>query len=205
MTSEAMTLVSGSSVKFQITDSTRRCIDPEAVFNVQASGSTVAFTAIASMNFEFGEITFSAPIASNSPTLNGKFLPLGASQVIAEVKSFSLSESSDLLDKTVFTSTSRFRKRMYGLADATASLDILINTSDVPSLATLQANGNLLCLEILDASTPRFRGFGRIASFERSASVDGLCEGSVEWQLAATREETSGFIAGYTIRSATSS
>lgn len=198
-TAEACTTL--SSTRFQITAAAKRCIDPTAAWSVVAGAATVAYTSIAAFDFLFGEITLAAPTAGVALTFNGTFVPLTTSaELVTEVKSHSLSQSSELMDTTVYTSTSPFRKRIYGLADASISMDILVNTTDVPRLATLMASGQNAFFEINSGFSPVFRGIGKLTQLDRSSSVDGLVEASVEWVLAAERDSATGFVVGYSER-----
>jgi hypothetical protein len=199
VTAEACTTL--SSTRFQVTSTARRCIDPTAPWNVKAGAATVAYSAITSFDFLFGEVTLASPTAGVALTLDGTFIPLTtASEFVTEVKGHSLSQSSDLMDTTVYTSTSPFRKRIYGLGDASISVDMLVNVADMPRLATLMSNGSNAIFEINSGSSPVFRGIGKIASIDRSSTVDGLVEATVEWVLNAERDSVSGFIAGYSER-----
>lgn len=197
MTAEACTTT--GSPTFQVTDPARRCIDPASPWHVTVGGATLAYTAISSFDFLFGEFTTSAPLAG-APTLTATFIPMSNSDLITEVKSHSLSESSELLDSTVYTSTSPFRRRIYGLADASLSIDMLVNTTDMARLATLMSSGGNAFVEINTGFSPLFRAIGKITSIERSATVDGLVEATVEWVLAAERDETLSTIVGYSER-----
>lgn len=197
-TSELLNLVTG--FEYQIATSARKAIDPNTPWHFKNGAATIAFTDILALDFAFGDVTF-ATSKSSTVTFNGSFLPMTtSSEIVTEVKSFSLKESSDLLDKTVFTSTSRFVKRMYGLADAELSLDLLLNATDMPSLATAQMTGRMQMIEIATGATPVFRGYGKLESLERTGSVDGLIEATLNWKLAAERDDNVGLIAGYSIR-----
>ena len=198
MTAEACTTLSSTS--FQVTSSARRCIDPSFPWHITVSGATLAYTNVTTFDFLFGQFTVTSPLAA-APTLTGTFIPLTtASEFVSEVKGHSLTESSELLDTTVYTSTSPFRRRISGLADASLSLDMLLNPNDMARLATLSATGSDVFVEVNSGFSPLFRGVGKITSIERSASVDGLVEATVEWVLSASRDDRTGRIAGYSER-----
>jgi hypothetical protein len=203
MTAEACTTV--SSTRFQVTSAARRCIDPTQPWHVTVSGATLAYTSISSFDFLFGEINTTAPLAA-APTLTATFIPLTtASEFVSEVKGHSLTEQSEVLDTTVYTSTSPFRKRTYGLADASISVDMLLNVNDMARLATLMSTGADAFIDINTGASPYFRAIGKVVSIERSATVDGLVEATVEWQLAAARDDRLGTIVGYSERNLASS
>jgi hypothetical protein len=198
MTAEACTTL--SSTRFQVTSAARRCIDPESGWHILVGGATVAYTSITAFDYLFGEFTVASPLAS-APTLTATFVPMTTTaEFISEVKGHSLSQSTELLDVTVYTSTSPFRKRIDGLADASLSLDMLLNPTDMARLATLQATGVNAFVEVNGGASPLFRGIGKVTSIERSTSVDGLVEATVEWTLAAARDPATGFIVGYSDR-----
>ncbi len=198
MTAEACTTLSSTS--FQVTSAARRCIDPSFPWHITVSGATLAYTSVTAFDFLFGQFTVTSPLAA-APTLTGTFIPLTtASEFVSEVKGHSLTESSELLDTTVYTSTSPFRRRISGLADASLSLDMLLNPNDMARLATLSATGSDVFVEVNSGFSPLFRGIGKITSIERSTSVDGLVEATVEWVLSASRDDRTGRIAGYSER-----
>jgi hypothetical protein len=197
MSAEPMTSLGGG--RYQITNPARRAIDPNSAFHLTLGAATLAYTNIAAMTFEFGEVQLSSA-TTGTLTATAQYVPLGSADVIADVKAFSLSETTDLLDRTVFTETTPLRRRLAGLADATVSLDMLMNDSSVPDLRDLMENEQVVLLEILSGATPRFRGWGLLSSMNVDASVDGLVEVSVEWNISAQRNAETGILAGYSDR-----
>lgn len=197
--SEPFTLVTTNV--YQITSVAKRAIDPTQPWHITNAGATVSYASIGAFDFLFGEVTI--PGVTAAIRFTGTFIPLTtASEFLSEVKSHSLSESSDLLDTTVYSGgTNRTRKRINGLADASISLDMNLNVVDMGSLSSLHKAGATVLLEINTGASPVFRGFGKIESIDRSGSVDGLVEASVSWMLAAERDSRTGFIAGYSERS----
>ena len=199
VTAEACTTL--SSTRFQVTAAARRCIDPSVTWTLKAGGTPIPTASIAAFDFLFGEVTLTAPTAGVAVTLDGTFIPLtSGTELVTEVKSHSFTQSSDLLDTTVYSPTGSFKKRIYGMADASISMDMLVNTTDVPRLATLLSSGQNAFFEINSGFSPVFRGIGKITKLDRSTSVDGLVEASVEWVLAAERDTVTGFIVGYSER-----
>lgn len=200
---ELMEVDSGASFvpsAYRITSSARRAIDPDTAWHLKDGASCVPWSNFTSINLAFGRVQLTVA-ATGTLTFNGNFLPMTtAAEIVTEAKAFTLTETSDLLDDTVFTSTSRLMTRTYGLQDASMSVDVLLNTTDAPRLATLSANGGTILMEINSGVSAVFRGFGKIESFERTSSVDGLVEGTLTVQLDAQRHEPTGFITGYTER-----
>lgn len=195
MVAEPFTSLGGNV--FRLTSAARRVIDPTLPWNLNHTAGTIAYASISAFDFLFGEVTV---VGVTGPlTINGSFIPITtASELFGEVKGHDLSESSDLLDTTVYSGgTTRTRKRIYGLVDASISLDMNLNLADMVSLASLHKAGATVLLELNTGATPVFRGFGKIESIDRSGSTDGLVEASVSWSLAAQRDPNTGFVAGY--------
>lgn len=198
VTSEIMQVDTGNT--YRITNSARRAIDVEADWHLKDGAACVAWSNVTGLDLAFGRVTLGTPPTS-SLTFNGNFLPMTTSaEIITEAKSFTLTESADTIDKTVFTSTSRMMKKTYGLQDATISIDLFVNSTDMPRLATLSANGGLVLMEVNSGVSSLFRGYGRIESLERSVTVDGLVEATVNVTLNGERHEPTGLISGYTDR-----
>lgn len=196
MLAEPMTNVAAS--RFQVTLGSRRCLDPNQPFHFADSVGTIPYGDISAVVFEFGEATL--PTATGPVTVTGSFIPLGVADIVAEAKSFTLSETSDMLDKTVFLDGVPLRRRQPGLADASLSLELFVNPTDMPTLRAAYEAGDLMLFEVESGATAVFRGWGLIETLERSGSVDGLIEASVSWQLSAQREPKTGFVAGYSDR-----
>lgn len=195
MTAEAMTAIGGG--RYQITAAARRCIDPNLAFHITQSAATLPYAEITAANFEFGEVT-TATVGTT--TVTGFFIPLGTADILSEVKGFSLSESTDLLDRTVFLDGVPLRRRIPGLADASVSLDMFVDQDDLPDLRDIYENGEETMLEVDYGATELFRGWGVIESLERSGAVDGLIELSVTWNLSAQRNPATGLVSGYSDR-----
>jgi hypothetical protein len=187
---------------YQVTTEAFRCLDPRSPWHLKDSAGTVDFADISAIDFLFGEITVSG--ISGALTYYGDYIPLTtASEVMQEVKSYSISESSDLNDTTVF-SGSRYRKRIYGLADASITLDGFLSLADEDRLTALQASGAAVVVEVRSAATPRFRAWAKVESVEKTGSVEGVLERSVTFQLDAQRDDATGFFAAVSDRSLTS-
>lgn len=183
------------SVAFRITDSTRRLIDANTDFHFKDGTTTIAYSSIASMDFLYGEVVFTAPLASpNSCSFSGSYLPITtSSDTILEAKSFKLGCSRDMLDRTTFTGTTSdyTRKRLLGLQDVkldVESLAISTATGDLGTLATAMFNGTNVVVDIFwgdSASAPHFRGYMKIANIDTSAAEDGLVTSGIGFQSAA--------------------
>jgi predicted secreted protein len=99
------------------------------------------------------------------------------------IKSFSIGDSSEMLDITDFADE-RLRRRIVGLRDLTASLDGDVEAGNTAyTLArTLYSSGSPLWLRVLHDGTNGIVAQFVLGSFERSASVDGLVELSVSME-----------------------
>ena len=95
------------------------------------------------------------------------------------IKSFSLGDSSEMLDITDFAD-SRLRRRIVGLRDLTASLegDVEAGNSAYQILIDRYRLGLPVVLQVLHDGTNGIIAEFVIGSCERSASVDGLVEAS---------------------------
>ncbi len=199
---EACSLVTGS--QYQITASARRVVDPEALWHLKDGTTTLAYSAISAVDFLSGKFTLVAP-PSGALTFSGTYLPIsGASEVFAEAKSFTINESNDLLDTSVFAGTTSVhasvRRKVVGIKDVSVSVESVASAPDLEVLTTTQNLGTTALVEVFFGSTavPRFRGLCKIESIERNGSVDGLIETSVSFSIAQQRHDESGFVAGYT-------
>jgi predicted secreted protein len=98
--------------------------------------------------------------------------------------SFSLSDSNDLLDITDFAD-GRFRRRIVGLRDLSATLDGDVETTDTAYLKMKAAYnaGNPIYLQITADGTNGIIVPMLIESLERNASVEGKIEISVSMSL----------------------
>lgn len=190
-TSEAFTSLGGDV--FQITSAARRCIDPRTAWHLKDSAGTVPFADISAADFLFGEFTVAS--VTGSLTFYGDYIPLTtASEVVQGAKSFTLSESSDLLDTTVFNGgTDRNRKRIYGLGDASLSVEGLWDAADHAGLASLHSTGEAFVFEVNSGFSALFRAWGRMAEYSRDGSVEGLLERSFSLELDAQRDAETGF------------
>jgi hypothetical protein len=206
MAAEMMSVIhvnsGGASVSFYITTQARRCVDPTQPWSVLASGTTQSYSSV-SVDFLFGEVTFAAPVASaTSVAFNGNYLPLTtSSEVLSEVRSFTLNRSDNLADATVFSTTATYRRRKALLRDVEASLDMYLNQGELAALRTYMNDGTEVVLEVYWGQEPRFRARTLIESIETTGNVDGLLEASVNFKLSTYRvAENNDIFVGYSER-----
>jgi hypothetical protein len=201
MTNEATTILGSTS--FRITDATRRVMDPNQPWHLKVGTTSQAYTVISSVDFVSGEIELKSAAASASLTFTGKYIPITtATDVMFETRSFSLTDSNDLLDKTVFTGTTndRVRKRLAGLNDVDLTVESLMSKQDMAYLSTVHFNGSQVVTEVYfgDATLPRFRGFCKIESIEYSGNVEDLLTTNIAFKIAAVHDTVSNQVAAYT-------
>ncbi len=210
ITTEAGALApSGQSVTFQISASARRVIDPMSAgsWHVKDGVTTIPYTNITSMDYLNGVFTFTGPLLSpSSMSFTGFYLPITtSSDVIIETKSWKLTDSADLLDKTVMSGTTavQYRARLQGLKDVAISVETIASDKDLATLASQQFAGAPVVVEIFfgdAASVPRFRGFTQIESIEYGDEVAGLQSANISFKIAAILDSTANKVAGYTYR-----
>lgn len=200
MTNEATTILGSTS--FRITDATRRVMDPNQPWHIKVGTTSQAYSVISSVDFVSGEIELKSAAASASLTWTGKYIPITtATDTMVEARGFTLNDSNDLLDKTVFTGTgNRVRLRLAGLNDVDLSVETIAAKQDMAYLSTCHFNGSQVVTEVYfgDATLPRFRGFCKIESIEYSGNVEDLLQTNVTFKIAAVHDTVSNQVAAYT-------
>jgi hypothetical protein len=198
-TDEACEQVSGNL--YQVTNAARRVIDPTVAWHFKDDGATVPYADIVSLDYVNGQVLLSgAPVGDVE--FNGSFLPLTtSSEVVAEARSYTLSESTDLLDTTVFAGSTEalLHSRMASLKDASIEVESIASVASLATLETYKNAGTPVVVEIYQGSTgaQRFRGFCLVETIERSGEVAGLIQSSISFKISAIRNETSGLVASY--------
>jgi hypothetical protein len=176
-------------------------LDPATSWSVQDGAATLAYTAITSVDFLSGDITLaSAP--GGAVTFNGSFIPITtATDTLFECRDFTLTDSADLLDTTVFTGTvNRTRRRIQGLNDVELSAESLMDRTQMAYLSTVKFRGDNVVTEVYfgDEGLPRFRGFCKVESIESSGNVEGLLSTSIVFKMATVHDTVANQVASYT-------
>lgn len=108
-------------------------------------------------------------------------IKVGANTV-AEVRSYSLEESADVVEKTAMGDSSR--SYLSTLTQFTASVDVFFDETDTAQTAL--SVGSTVTLEVYPEGTSTgdtyYNGSAIVTGFTRSASFDGLVEASVTLQ-----------------------
>jgi hypothetical protein len=187
MTGEACTSIAYQT--FQIIAAARRLVDPAQAVTVKDNGTTIAST-LWSFNYITGTVVFSSGYIATGPvTIDGYYLPVAA---ILEVKSFNLSVKPNLLDSTSFDSGGAVAKKA-GLVTCSGSFAFLsLATADLDtgtggdqSLHAFLENATPKLLEFgLGSAASYFRAWALLSGVEEKADVNGLVEGTSNFELA---------------------
>jgi hypothetical protein len=186
-TGEATTDVGGTHTTYQITDTTKRVLDPGTTPTVKADGVALS-AALYTLNYLWGKVTFlSARGSGEVITVDGNYLPTYAA---ATAKEFANDYGGDLLDTTKFSSNGE-KEREYGLHDVSGSLSVIEDlltdhdsTGGTRKLATVLTGNALVVLETSPDGTNKFRGFVKFDKASVKAALTDMVQGSVSWKLA---------------------
>lgn len=194
-TNEATTLLTANTV-YQITDTTKRILDPSAAITVEvdadgagAGAYVVAAADTYTVDYLFGKITFAADQgASALVRVSGSYLPVHS---VAESRSVSINSSRTELEKTVLGDTDK--SFLLGLKSAEGELEgLFIGTDDLDSgagslvLQTLHDDGTPKLLEVAMGSV-YWRGWVLLKGINRSTPLDDLVSTTVGWRTAAQK------------------
>jgi predicted secreted protein len=175
----------------RVTNAAHRVIDPTQPWHLLLSGVTVPYSEIQSADFLFGYIQ--TDTLAGVPDFVGSYRPLDLSsgaQVVAGVKSHSLSENAELLDVTDYNHVGEpIRKRIYGLRDASLSLTMNLSTTESLAIRAIHAAGDHSFFEVNSGFSAVWRGVGKIADCSVDTTVDGLVEMSIEWNISSVRDQ----------------
>jgi predicted secreted protein len=186
-TNEATTKVTANTV-YQITDASKRIIDPNVAVTVEvdadgggAGGYAVAAADTYEIDYLFGRVTFAADQgASALVRVSGSYLPTVS---VAEVREVSVNCSRTVLDKTTFDSGGA-KEKLAGLKDLSVSITGLKPTlydndpgAGTVKLAALFDAGTPFLLEVRPSGTGEyFRAWVVVESHDHKLAVDSLLE-----------------------------
>lgn len=195
LTNEATTKVTANTV-YQITDATKRVLDPDTALTVEvdadgagAGGYATAAVGTYTVDYMFGIITFDSDQgASALVRVSGKYIPL---LTVGEGTEFEVEDTSNLIEKTVFGDT--WRDRMLGLQEASGSFTLLapIQTDldsggDARKLGSDKRAGTKVLLEYRPGGDSLYwRAWVHLENTSEKASVDGRYEGTVSFSTKA--------------------
>ena len=181
MTGEATTDLGGDV--YQITDTTKRIIDPDTAITVYDGATPIADGSV-TVDYLFGKFTL-ASTPAGAVTVDASYLP---SYALAEVRSFEINATAELADSTPMASTTTVHARTMTLRDVSGTvtgLDPL--TTDLDSGGTTIVpmtdleSGTRRVLEVTFPGGQIFRAFVRFESADVGAAFDGLVEGTLNW------------------------
>ncbi len=183
VTGEATT--HGAGNLYQVTNTAKRIIDPNAAVVVKDGGVPVLAKNVL-INYLFGTFTLASP-PGGAVTADFSYLPMNA---IGEAKGYDFTRSRSLLDTTVFHATDKHRKRLAGLKDLSGSLkslspfntDIDAGVGGVQSVDVFFNAGTPKLLEIRPGATGAyFRAWILFSKEAQTAAVDALVEGNIDF------------------------
>lgn len=192
LTNEATTKLVSNTV-YQITDPTKRILDPDFALNVEvdpdgggASPYATVGVSTYTVDYMFGKITFASDQgASATVRVSGKYIPTLA---VAEGTDFELEDSADLLEITAFGDTAR--KRVTALQEVSGSFTVLaiLQTDLDPGagttkLRTAMRTGTKVLLEYRPGGgVDYFRSWVLLEDGSEKASVDARFEGTLKFK-----------------------
>jgi hypothetical protein len=195
LTNEATTKVTANTV-YQITDATKRVLDPDTALVVEVDadgggggGYATAAVGTYTVDYMFGKITFASDQgASALVRVSGKYIPTLA---VAEGTEFELDDAANLLESTVFGDG--WRKRFTGLQEASGSFTLiaLLQTDLDPGagerkLRTAMRSGTKLLLEYRPGGAADYwRAWVYLSQEGEKGQVDGRLEGTVQFSTHA--------------------
>lgn len=175
----------GAHTAYQLTDATKRAMDPTVVPVVYEDG--VATAAAYTIDGLTGTVTFAAARGGAVVvTMDYSYLPLLA---VAAGKEFSVESTAALADKTTFDD-SGIRKRMATLFDAKGTIGLLaILSEDLDAsgnerkLADVLQNGTMVYLEIQPGgSGQKFRAYVHLdTTTTKGSGVEGLIDSTLSF------------------------
>lgn len=172
-----------SSVKYQITDATKRVLDRDTLPTVKDTAVAVD-SSLYTLDYLFGVITFTA-VPSGDVTVSGSYLPVGSSERIANVTTYELNMGGTLLDDTNLKSaqdSSGYRNRIYGLQDTSVSLSGFHDMSSAVEDALNNRSAVLIDVDSVGIAGI-YRGWFKVENKNLSGGVDELESEDISLQL----------------------
>jgi hypothetical protein len=187
--SEPCTTTGSNPTKLsQVTDSTKRVLDPSVAIVVQDNGVTVSASNY-TVDYLFGKIQFSTAVTGPVTILSGNYLPL---LTVAQARSTSLQWGKSPLNTSIFHDTVTAESYLMGLKASSGSFE----TIDVPFVDWDGVGGapvhdpfgiftagthKLLAVRLGGSGGDEFRGWVKFESVDDNADVAGLYTRSVKW------------------------
>ena len=178
---DAATTSLGSN-RYQVTDATKRIIEPGSNVTVKDGVTTLASTAF-SVDFLFGIVTLNSP-PGGAVTVSSNYMPM---LTIGEGRSATINQSRAELDSSVFTED--YTTLILGKKSASGDLERLALFLDdldpgvgTTTFQSAQDNSTPKLLEVLLTSTVVWRGWVYFPGLSGESSQDGLVTGRISWK-----------------------
>jgi hypothetical protein len=201
LTTAATTSLGGDV--YQVTDATKRVLDPDTAVVVFDDGVEVDAADNESIDFLFGKVTLTGPPVG-AVTISGAYLPM---LPVAEGYEVSFTDARELLDATVFVpgASTAARRKMLGLKSLSGrigTLDALLTDLDsgggTVTLRDLLRDGPDVLVEITVAASEVLRGWCVLSGGSVDASVDGRVEAGVDFEGSVLETQNGGDVSyGY--------
>lgn len=182
---------------YQITDATKRILDPAVALTVEVDadggGGGSYATAAAStytVDYLFGKITFTSDQGVDALVrVSGKYLPTVS---VAEVRGYDINMTRLLHDSTAMGQGDADRRFKAGLKEATGSVE----TFDIDETDLDEAGNGAIIEELADAGTPKlleinpggsgvyFRAWVLFEGIEANATPEELQGKRINWKSA---------------------
>lgn len=174
----AATTANGGRTEYQITDSTKRVLAPNATITVETSPDGSAWSAAAgyTLNRLTGTVTFgSAQPVGTQIRVSGQYLPMSTA---ASCKQFSYTVSATNIETPAFGDS--YIPRIQGLQDIKGSLGSW-RTTDTAFEDALTGDV-IVMLEIysLGSGTPEMRVWARLNTMQVQSAIEGAVDQGVE-------------------------
>lgn len=177
--------VSLSSVRYQISDATKRVLDRQTLPTVKVD--TIAQdSSTYSVDYLFGIIEFDSYTSSANPTVSGKYIPIGSSERIANCNSYELNMEGSILDGSNFKDAqdnNGYMTKVVGLLDTNVSLSGFHEMSGSVYDAILSRDDVLFELTPAGSALGTYRGWFVPENMNLSGGVDDLEGEDISLQL----------------------
>lgn len=191
-TNEATTKLTANTV-YQITDATKRVLDPDTAIVVEVDpdgGGASPYAPVAvstyTVDYMFGKITFTADQGASATVriASGKYIPPLS---VLSGTDFELDDGCSLIESTVFGGT--YKSRIKGLDDVSGSFTTLeLLTTDLDpgagttKLRTAMRAGTKLLLEYQPGGAATYwRAWVLLSDGSEKASLDARLEGTLKF------------------------
>lgn len=181
-TGEAMSLVSGKT--YRIDDSTKEVWDWDATLTVYDNASPVATSNIESIDYLFGQVTFTGAYSVTGPiTIDVSYYPLST---FGKGRSFTLTQTVNTIDTSDYqTVQANGGYRIHEAGLRTVSLDIegIFNAADDWQGTLSARNAVLIEINADGAAKSTARGWFRLTSAGQEGSVGDTESESISFVL----------------------